>query len=44
MRGVQVIQPMPILNLIKSQFSFFAKSYAAIAKLQEPPEMLIGPL
>ncbi|KAL1508731.1 hypothetical protein AB1Y20_004826 [Prymnesium parvum] len=39
---LQVIQPAALISTIKSQFSMFAKSYAAIAKLREPPEMLIG--
>ena len=36
--------PGPIIGMIKSHFSMFGKSYAAIAKLREPPEMLIGPI
>jgi len=41
---LQVLQPAALISLVKSRLSMFATSYAAIAKLREPPEMLIGNL
>ena len=35
----QVLQPAALISLVKSRLSMFAVSYAAIAKLREPPEM-----
>jgi len=39
---MQVVMIAPIMGIIKSKFAMFGRSYASIAKLLEPPEMLIG--